>query len=63
MSSKFKIDQPKIPANLASANFQDIYYNDEPYLNDCLITNCYIDILKDALSGLKRQRTVLFLLW
>jgi hypothetical protein len=28
MSSKNKIEQPKIPQNLTLANFQDLYYKD-----------------------------------
>ena len=33
MSGKTKIEQPKIPQDLTEANFQEIYYQDEPYLS------------------------------
>ncbi|MGE6752816.1 hypothetical protein ACQKFO_05180 [Rossellomorea sp. NPDC071047] len=43
MTLKFKIEAPKIPTRLESANFQDVYYEEDPFLSNCTIENARLD--------------------
>lgn len=43
MSFHFQITSPKIPTNLKKANFQDIFYDEEPYLTNGMIADTVID--------------------
>ena len=42
MSYNFQLISPKISPNLDKANFQDIFYEEEPYLTNCKITDTVI---------------------
>lgn len=43
MAYNFKITSPTIPTNLEKANFQDIFYEEEPYLTNCMIADTVIE--------------------
>jgi len=43
MVKKIKVDQPKIPAYLEKANFQDIYYEEDPELVNCEVDGAVVD--------------------
>lgn len=43
MSLNFQLTSPKIPADLEKANFQDIFYEEEPFLSNCMIADTVID--------------------
>ncbi|WP_227935236.1 hypothetical protein [Alkalihalobacillus deserti] len=43
MTKRFKIELPKIPLDLETANLQDIYHDEDPYLSNCIITNQRVD--------------------
>lgn len=37
MSRKLSIEKPRLPEELATANFQDIFYMEDPYLHSCMM--------------------------
>jgi len=43
MSQSFKIELPKIFSDLEKANFQDIFYDEDPYLSNCIIADTVIN--------------------
>lgn len=56
-AEKMKIDQPKIPQELSQANFQDIYYEEDPHLNNCQVTNSTFD--NEDMGRVELSKTVI----
>lgn len=43
MTKSFKLESPKISADLQLGDFQAIYQDEDPYLSNCMIANALID--------------------